>query len=135
MNKARGKCVLKPRAWTMSSALLLAVLMLTACEPEQRSVPLVIKNWGPQWTLVGHEVNVQPGGRSAIAIYCSGLSQDPRTQVWFGSFQGEGVSLHEDAVTALVPESVVATAGSYAVTIVEPDGRTTAVGTFTVRGD
>lgn len=96
---------------------------------------LRVEDWGPRSSNVCEPANVQPDGRSAIWIRASNIQHYGVTYVEFGAHgTSEPATVRIGLITAAIPNEVIMYAGSYPVTVVEPSGRRTTIGTFQVDG-
>jgi hypothetical protein len=93
---------------------------------------LKVKDWGPRDTKRGIPVNRQPTGDSAIWISVAGVIAADGALVRFGGSHSSRGVVAPGLVTAVIPEEVIKTGGSFLVSIEESNGRRTAVGSFVV---
>lgn len=76
-----------------------------------------VKDWGPVSSAIGSPANRQRNGRSAIWLRLGTLTDDDRPKLLIGGKEADGVVVHDDLITALIPESIIQTPGSFPVTL------------------
>lgn len=106
---------------------LSASLLLVSCVGEKEKSPLLpeakIDKLMPDKVMEGQPFQKQPSGASAMSVLGANLVKGSRIKMNgmpLETASGDGTSL-----AALVPNELFAKAGSYAVTVETPDGRST----------
>ena len=78
---------------------------------------LQVVNWGPQAGRIGAPANRQADGRAAIWLKLDGSLLGAIFHLSIGDLPGEKLAGREKLITAVIPESVMATPGRYPVVL------------------
>jgi len=94
--------------------------------------PLSVSNWGPQVTTAGTAVNALPDGQIGLYFTLSGNIVGEGTRVVFDGTPLDGVVVHDNLITATLPATRFAAAGSKPVVLELGSGQSLEVGNFLV---
>lgn len=94
--------------------------------PKPWSLPIIarvappavsVEDWGPMSSAIASPANQQRNGRSAIWLRLAKFIGDEPPKLLIGGQEADGLVAHDKLITALIPESIVRTPGSFPVTL------------------
>jgi hypothetical protein len=94
-----------PKAWSLP-------IIARAASPA-----VSVEDWGPTSSAIASPANRQQNGRSAIWVRLAASIGDGSPKLLVGGHEADGIVAHDKLITALIPESIVKTPGSFPVTL------------------